>query len=125
VFTKFTAAGLNAVSIYVHWGLVNPSNGVIDFEGFRALDLAFKAARDAGLWVVLRPGPYINAETSAGGIAHWVTSEVAGHLRTNETNFYESWQDYIRAVIAEVTPWQITEGGPVIGALPLSSKLRR
>lgn len=60
-------------------------------------------------------GPYINAETTAGGIAHWVTSQVAGALRTNATDYEAAWQDYIQGIINVTVPNQITEGGPVIG----------
>lgn len=60
-------------------------------------------------------GPYINAETTAGGIAHWITSQVAGELRTNATDWKAAWQDYIQGVIAETVPYQISQGGPVIG----------
>lgn len=58
---------------------------------------------------------YINAETTAGGIAHWITSEVAGQLRTNATDWEEAWKPYIQGIIDETAPFQITEGGPVIG----------
>ena len=57
---------------------------------------------------------YINAETTAGGIAHWATSEVAGRLRTNATDWRAAYQDYMQGIIAETAPYQITEGGPVI-----------
>ncbi len=67
ILQKAKAAGLNAVSVYTHMGLINPSPGVVDFDGFRALQPLFDAARDAGIFIVLRPGPYINAETTAGG----------------------------------------------------------
>lgn len=60
-------------------------------------------------------GPYINAETTAGGIAHWVTSQVAGTLRTNATDYQAAWRDYIAGIINVTAPNQITEGGPVIG----------
>ncbi|KAI0059604.1 glycoside hydrolase family 35 protein [Artomyces pyxidatus] len=115
ILQKVKAAGLNAVSVYTHWGLINPSPGVVDFDSFRALQPLFDAARVAGVWIVLRPGPYINAETTAGGIAHWVTSQVAGALRTNATDYRASWQDYIQGIIAQTAPNQITQGGPVIG----------
>ena len=65
--------------------------------------------------VLFLSGPYINAETTAGGIAHWVTSQVAGTLRTNASDFEASWQDYISGIINATKPNQITEGGPVIG----------
>ncbi|KAI0033132.1 glycoside hydrolase family 35 protein [Vararia minispora EC-137] len=114
VLQKAKAAGLNAVSVYTHWGQINPSPGVIDFDGFRALAPLYEAARKAGIFIVLRPGPYINAETTAGGIAHWVTSQVAGNLRTNATDYFKSWQDYIHGIIDETSSFQITADGPVI-----------
>jgi hypothetical protein len=103
--------------VYTHWGLLNPAPGVVDFDSFRALQPLFDAALTAGIWVILRPGPYINAETTAGGIAHWVTSQTMGTLRTNATDFHDTWQDYIQGIIAQTVPNQITEGGPVIGKL--------
>ncbi|KAL0951714.1 hypothetical protein HGRIS_008390 [Hohenbuehelia grisea] len=114
VLQKMKAAGLNAVSVYTHMGLINPSRGVVDFDGFRALQPLYDAAKAAGIFVVLRPGPYINAETTAGGIAHWATSEVAGDLRTNATDWKAAWQAYIQGIINVTAPNQITHGGPVI-----------
>lgn len=60
-------------------------------------------------------GPYMNAETTAGGIPHWVTAEVAGTLRTNATDYHETWEEYIDALIKFIIPNQINEGGPLIG----------
>ncbi|POW09895.1 hypothetical protein PSTT_06482 [Puccinia striiformis] len=63
ILQKFSAAGLNTVSIYGK-GLVNPINGTTDWQGFKSLQPLFDAARSAGLFVIVRPGPYINAETT-------------------------------------------------------------
>jgi hypothetical protein len=63
ILQKIKAAGLNAISVYTHMGLINPSRGVLDFHGFRALHPLFEAAKESGLWIVLRPGlhePYLN-----------------------------------------------------------------
>ncbi|KAG6840788.1 hypothetical protein C0991_004328 [Blastosporella zonata] len=114
ILQKVKAAGMNAVSVYTHMGLINPSRDVIDFDSFRALQPLYDAAREAGVWIVLRPGPYINAETTAGGIAHWATSEVAGTLRTNATDWRSAWQAYVQGIIDVTAPNQITQGGPVI-----------
>ncbi|KAJ7022668.1 glycoside hydrolase family 35 protein [Mycena alexandri] len=114
ILEKVKAAGLNAVSVYTHMGLINPSRGVVDFDSFRALQPLYDAAKAAGIWIVLRPGPYINAETTAGGIAHWATSEVAGTLRTNATDWQAAWQAYVQGIIAQTAPNQISNGGPVI-----------
>ncbi|KAF9220869.1 glycoside hydrolase family 35 protein [Gyrodon lividus] len=114
ILQKIKAAGFNAISVYTHMALINPSPGVIDFNGYRALEPLYEAAKQTGIWIVLRPGPYINAETTAGGIAHWVTSQVAGELRTNATDWEAAWQDYIKGIITETSPYQISHGGPVI-----------
>ncbi|KDR82517.1 hypothetical protein GALMADRAFT_237854 [Galerina marginata CBS 339.88] len=114
ILEKAKAAGLNSLSVYLHMGLINPAPGVVDFGGFRALQPLYDAAKAAGIWIVLRPGPYINAETTAGGISHWATSEVAGALRTNATDWKAAWQAYIKGVIDATAPNQINEGGPVI-----------
>ncbi|KAG1721261.1 glycoside hydrolase family 35 protein [Suillus paluster] len=114
ILQKVKAAGFNAISVYTHMVLINPSPGVIDFNDYRALEPLYEAAKQTGIWIVLRPGPYINAETTAGGIAHWITSEVAGELRTNATDWKAAWQDYVQGIITETVPYQVTQGGPVI-----------
>lgn len=62
----------------------------------------------------------INAETTAGGIAHWATSLVAGELRTNATDFQEAWTPYIDMIANTTVPNQITHGGPIIGKSVIS-----
>ncbi|KAI0352572.1 hypothetical protein OH77DRAFT_1428259 [Trametes cingulata] len=114
IFQKMVAAGFNAVSIYIHMGATNPAPGVLDFNGWRALQPIYDAAKLAGILIVLRPGPYINAETTAGGIAHWATSLVAGTLRTNASDWTAAYEPYIDGIIKETLPNQVTEGGPVI-----------
>ncbi|KAG2354709.1 glycoside hydrolase family 35 protein [Suillus spraguei] len=114
ILQKVKAAGFNAISVYPHMALINPSPGVVDFNDYRALEPLYEAAKQTGIWIVLRPGPYINAETTAGGISHWITSEVAGELRTNATDWRAAWQDYVQGIITQTVPYQVTQGGPVI-----------
>ncbi|ESK83683.1 glycoside hydrolase family 35 protein [Moniliophthora roreri MCA 2997] len=114
ILEKFKAAGFNGLSLYTHMGSINPSRGVVDFESYRALKPLFEAAKEFGVWVVLRPGPYINAETSAGGLAHWTTTEVKGKLRSNASDYREAWTPYILGIIREAVDYQITQGGPII-----------
>ena len=59
IFQKAKAAGLNTISFYVHWGLMNPKRGILDLEGINNLQPFFDAAKRAGLWIIARPGPYI------------------------------------------------------------------
>ncbi|KAF5364850.1 hypothetical protein D9757_011273 [Collybiopsis confluens] len=114
ILEKIKAAGLNSISVYTHMGLLNPSRGVVDFDDWRDLQRLFEVAREVGIWVTLRPGPYINAETTAGGIAHWITSEVAGTLRTNVSDYREAWTPYIKGMAAQIRGNEITDGGSLI-----------
>ncbi|KAH9831459.1 glycoside hydrolase superfamily [Rhodofomes roseus] len=114
IFQKMAAAGLNGASVYTHWALTNPAPGVLDFDDWRALQPIYDAAKQAGLFITLRPGPYINAETTAGGIALWATSQVAGELRTNATDYHEAWTPYIKEVAASVIGNEVTDGGPIL-----------
>lgn len=66
---------------------------------------------------------YINAETSAGGQAHWITTEIAGTLRTNDTDWHEAWLPYIQGVINQTLPNQVDKGGPVIGLCSFRNRL--
>ncbi|EKM56228.1 glycoside hydrolase family 35 protein [Phanerochaete carnosa HHB-10118-sp] len=120
IFQKMVAAGLNGVrcaltaSIYIHWALTNPAPGVLDFNDWRDLQPVFKAAEQAGIFIVLRPGPYINAETTAGGLALWTTSLTTSELRTNATDIEESWMPYVQRIINESKPNQVSDGGSLI-----------
>ncbi|KAI0662113.1 glycoside hydrolase superfamily [Cubamyces menziesii] len=114
IFQKMVAAGLNGVSIYIHMGATNPAPGVVDFNDWRALQPIYDAAKLAGIFIVLRPGPYINAETTAGGIAHWATSLVAGTLRTNASDWTAAYQPYVDGIIKATVPNEVTAGGPVL-----------
>jgi beta-galactosidase GanA len=78
---KIKAAGLNTVSIYVNWALVSPSRGVTDWTGYRDLQRFCEICREVGLWLILRPGPHIQAEASAGGIAYCTLSGLLANFR--------------------------------------------
>lgn len=124
IFQKMVAAGLNGVSIYTHWGLTNPAPGVLDFDDWRALQPMYDAAKLAGIFIVLRPGPYINAETTAGGLALWSTSLVESTLRTNATDFRDAWMPYVEKISKDTVQNQVSHGGPVI-AVQIDNEYRQ
>ena len=71
-------------------------------------------ARDAGLYVIARPGPYCNAETNAGSFALWTSDGSGGKYRTSNETYYQAWSPWIQEIGAILSKNQITEGGPVI-----------
>src|SRR3954463_413185 len=72
VFQKMRAAGFNSTSLYFDWGYHSPAPGVYDFTGVRDVDKVLDMAQEAGLYVIARPGPYINAEVDGGGFPGWL-----------------------------------------------------
>ncbi|MDH2428224.1 beta-galactosidase [Sphaerisporangium sp. TRM90804] len=113
VLERIKAAGFNAVSTYFNWAFHSPKPGVYDFTGVRDVDAFLRAAERAGLYVVGRPGPYINAETSGGGFPAWL-KRVPGRARSSAPGYTEAYRDWLRRVNAIIAPHQVTRGGPVI-----------
>ncbi|MER7574729.1 beta-galactosidase family protein [Streptomyces sp. NPDC126514] len=102
------AMGLNCVETYVPWNLHEPRPG--EFRDVAALGRFLDAARRAGLWAIVRPGPYICAEWENGGLPHWVP----GHARTRDERFLGPVRDWFRRLLPEVVTRQVDRGGPVI-----------
>ncbi|KAF8202416.1 glycoside hydrolase family 35 protein [Pholiota molesta] len=119
IFQKIKANGFNAVSFYVNWALHYPSPGTNGTAGdfqvgtYRDIQRFIDEAKDAGLWLIARPGPYINAETTGGGFPGWV-GNIAGSLRANNANYTQAWTPYLTSITKIIARNQITNGGPII-----------
>ncbi len=101
VLRQLKAGGFNAVSIYTSWALSQPSShNPPSLTGFNDLERFLQLAERVGLWVIVRPGPYINAETTVGGVPGWAT-RLPVTLRTNATAYTQAWRPYMQQV-AEV-----------------------
>ncbi|KAG8783246.1 hypothetical protein FRC12_019925 [Ceratobasidium sp. 428] len=112
ILEKMKAGGFNAVSIYTHWGITEGKRGVLNFDAHRSITKFLDIAKEVGILVIVRPGPYINAETAGGGLASWTTN-LADTARSNGTEFTAAWTPYISQVSKYVTPYQYP-AGPVI-----------
>ncbi|WP_305783165.1 beta-galactosidase [Symbioplanes lichenis] len=113
ILEKYKAAGFNTVSLYFSWAYHSPKRGVYDFTGVRDVDKLLRTAEDLGLWVVARPGPYINAETSGGGFPAWL-KRVPGRARSSEAGYtaaYREWLAHINPILAR---HQVDRGGSVL-----------
>ena len=71
-FMKMKSAGYNTVDIYFNWNYHSPNQGEYDFSEIKDVRKVLKAAKDVGLFVIARPGPFINAEVNAGGLPFWL-----------------------------------------------------
>ncbi|KAF7360949.1 putative beta-galactosidase A [Mycena sanguinolenta] len=112
ILQKFKASGFNGVSVYWYWGLSAPNPNEVRFTQHNDLARFFQVAKDVGILVIVRPGPYINAEAAAGGIPGWATN-VPGLARTNNTAYRAAWLPYVQGFAEATAPFQYPDG-PVI-----------
>ncbi|KAJ5612571.1 beta-galactosidase [Penicillium lagena] len=113
VFQKIRALGYSGVSFYVDWALVEGDQGHIRTDGVFALEEFFDAAQEAGIYLIARPGPYINAETSGGGFPGWL-QRLNGRLKRTDPAYLAAITPYIKAIGKLISKAQITNGGPII-----------
>lgn len=82
------AGGLNAVDIYIQWSLHNPEDGVYHWDGIADVEHIVELAHEEGLYVILRPGPYICAEIDNGGLPYWLAQKYPNiKVRTEDRDY--------------------------------------
>lgn len=113
ILEKDKAAGFNAVSLYFDWAYHSPKAGVYDFRGVRDVDKLLRLAEEVGLYVIARPGPYINAETTGGGFPAWL-KQVPGRARSSAPGYSAAYRDWLRHIDPIIARHQVTRGGSVL-----------
>ncbi|XP_076968492.1 beta-galactosidase-1-like protein 3 isoform X3 [Tamandua tetradactyla] len=111
---KLRACGFNTVTTYVPWNLHEPERGKFDFSGNLDLEAFILLAAEVGLWVILRPGPYICSEIDLGGLPSWLLQDPTMKLRTTHKGFVKAVDNYFDHLIPRVVPLQYLQGGPII-----------
>lgn len=109
------AMGLNTVATYVFWNYHNPAPGVWDFTtGSHNIREFLRIAKEEGLFVILRPGPYACAEWEFGGYPWWLTKDKNLVIRANNQPFLDSCKTYINKLAEQVKGSLVSNGGPII-----------
>lgn len=119
---KYRAMGLNAVSLYFAWGYHSAQPGHYDFTGVRNLERLLQMASDEGLYVIVRPGPYVNAELSMGGFPGWLARQRA-EARTDAAEYQAATAEWLTQVNAIIARYQLTSGGGTVIAYQLENEL--
>jgi beta-galactosidase GanA len=123
VLTRMRAGGFNAVSLYFDWAYHSPRPGEYDFSGVRDVDRLLSIAADLGLYVIARPGPYINAEVDGGGFPDWLVTQ-AGRARSTAPDYLaaaDEWLSHIDAILAR---HQLTDGTGTVLTYQVENELR-
>ena len=109
---------LNAITSYIFWDIHEPEHGgAYDFTGRKDIGAFLQAAHDAGLWVHLRFGPYIDAEWDYGGFPWWLNSlegsAMPKCLRCSDLAFEGLMKTWLIDFVEHVRPFFASNGGPV------------
>jgi beta-galactosidase len=109
------AMGCNTISVYLFWNYHESEEGVYDFEtGNHNIAEFFKIVQEEGMWLILRPGPYVCAEWELGGIPPYLLRIPDIKLRCMDPRYMEAAEKYIARLAEEVKPYLITKDGPLL-----------
>ena len=111
---KLKAMGCNTVETYVAWNIHEPNEGEFHFEEENDLCGFIELAQELGLYVILRPSPYICAEWEFGGFPAWLLTKPGIRLRCNNKVYLDCVERYYDKLIPMIVPYQFTKGGPVL-----------
>ena len=108
------ALGMNAVCIYIFWNIHEQQEGQFDFTGNNDVAEFCRIAQKNGLYVIVRPGPYVCAEWEMGGLPWWLLKKKDIKLRERDPYFMERVKIFEEKVGEQLKPLTIQNGGPII-----------
>lgn len=108
------AMGLNTVCAYLFWNIHEKQQDQFTWTGQSDAAEFCKIAKEEGLYVILRPGPYSCAEWDFGGFPWWLLKDKTIKLRTQHAYYLERAKKYLMEVGKTLAPLQISKGGNII-----------
>ena len=106
--------GMNAVCAYLFWNYHEFEPGKFNWSDQADAAEFCRIAQQEGLWVVLRPGPYVCSEWDGGGLPWWLLKNPTIKLRSQDPNFMTPATAWFKEVGRVLGPLQITHGGPIL-----------
>ncbi|KAA1189280.1 glycoside hydrolase family 35 protein [Paenibacillus sp. B2(2019)] len=110
---KIKAMGCNTVETYVPWNVHEPHEGEFHFEGMADIVKFIRIAEQVGLYLIVRPAPYICAEWEFGGFPAWLLNREL-RLRTSDPSYLQKVAAYYDQLIPLLAPLQKSKGGPIL-----------
>jgi len=108
------ALGMNTLCLYVFWNIHEQQEGVYDFTGQNDVAEFCRLAQKNGMYVIVRPGPYVCAEWEMGGLPWWLLKKKDITLRERDPYFMERVRLFEKEVGKQLSSLTIENGGPII-----------
>ncbi len=106
--------GMNAVCIYIFWNIHEQKEGEFDFTSNNDVAEFCRLAQKNGMYVIVRPGPYVCAEWEMGGLPWWLLKKKDIKLRERDPYFMERVKIFEKKVGEQLAGLTIQNGGPII-----------
>ena len=108
------ALGMNTICLYVFWNIHEQKEGEFDFTGQNDVAAFCRLAQKNGMYIIVRPGPYVCAEWEMGGLPWWLLKKKDIQLREQDPYFMERVEIFEREVGKQLSSLTIDNGGPII-----------
>ena len=108
------ALGMNTICLYVFWNFHEPEEGRYDFAGQKDIAAFCRLAQENGMYVIVRPGPYVCAEWEMGGLPWWLLKKKDIKLREQDPYYMERVKLFLNEVGKQLADLQISKGGNII-----------
>ena len=108
------ALGMNTICIYVFWNIHEQREGEFNFTDNNDVAAFCRLAQKNGMYVIVRPGPYVCAEWEMGGLPWWLLKKKDIRLREQDPYFMERVKLFEQKVGEQLSPLTIQNGGPII-----------
>ena len=108
------ALGMNTLCIYIFWNIHEQQEGVFNFTDNNDIRHFVKLAQKNGMYVIVRPGPYVCAELEMGGLPWWLLKKKDIKLREQDPYFMERLEIFEKKVGEQLGDLTIEKGGPII-----------
>ena len=108
------ALGMNTVCLYVFWNIHEQQEGKFDFTGNNDVAEFCRLCQKNGMYVIVRPGPYVCAEWEMGGLPWWLLKKKDIKLREKDPYFMETVKIFEKKVGEQLASLTIQNGGPII-----------
>jgi beta-galactosidase len=112
--SKARQMGLNTVETYVAWNAHAPRPGEFRLDGGLDLGRFLDLVAAEGMFAIVRPGPYICAELTNGGLPGWLRSAGVRAIRSSDPAFMTAVREYLERLAPVIASRQADRGGPVI-----------
>lgn len=109
------AAGFNCIETPVIWSRHEARPGQFDFKGENEIRHFVELVGQAGMYCILRPGPFVDTGTDMGGLPPWLLGIQNIRLRSNSQTFLEACSRYITALAQQIRDLQVVSPAPKRG----------